>query len=73
MEYAEGGELFDQVQEDLAKEALDESVAKFQFYQICTTIAYLHRFIIEPIFSLYYLVNHVSNFQEECLSQRSET
>jgi len=42
MEFAEGGELLDQVQEDLSNGMLEESVAKFQFYQICTTIEYLH-------------------------------
>ena len=45
IEFAEGGELLDQVQEDFSNGMLEESVAKFQFYQICTTIEYLHRFI----------------------------
>ena len=34
MEYAAGGELFDQVIKDYEAKALKESVAKLQFYQI---------------------------------------
>jgi len=42
MEFAEGGELFNQVEEDFDSGKLNENVAKFQFYQICATIQYLH-------------------------------
>ena len=45
LEFAEGGELFDSMvneEEEMGK--LDERDAKFQFYQICCTIAYLHRY-----------------------------
>jgi len=42
MEFAEGGELFEMLDEDVMKRNLDERVAKFQFYQICSTIDYLH-------------------------------
>ena len=42
MEYAAGGELFDQVIKDYESNTLTEIVAKFRFYQICHTIAYLH-------------------------------
>merc|ERR1719500_489989 len=42
MEYAEGGELERQVKIDSIMRRLSESTAKFQFYQICHTIAYLH-------------------------------
>jgi len=42
MEFAEGGELERQVKVDSIMGRLSESTAKFQFYQICHTIAYLH-------------------------------
>lgn len=42
MEYAEGGELERQVKVDFIMGRLSETTAKFQFYQICHTIAYLH-------------------------------
>eukprot|EP00092_Neocalanus_flemingeri_P039015 GFUD01042471.1.p1 GENE.GFUD01042471.1~~GFUD01042471.1.p1 ORF type:complete len:687 (-),score=183.83 GFUD01042471.1:48-2108(-) len=42
MEYAEGGELHRQVKMDTVMGRLSEETAKFQFYQICHTIAYLH-------------------------------
>ena len=44
LEFAEGGELFNQVEEDFDSGKLNENVAKFQFYQICATIQYLHRY-----------------------------
>ena len=42
MEFAEGGELEKQVLLDKTMGRLSESVAKFQFYQISHTVAYLH-------------------------------
>jgi len=42
MEYAEGGDLERQVKMDSVMGRLSETTAKFQFYQICHTIAYLH-------------------------------
>merc|ERR1719508_457607 len=42
MEYAAGGELFDQVVADHDANKLREETAKHQFYQISHTIAYLH-------------------------------
>eukprot|EP00092_Neocalanus_flemingeri_P027694 GFUD01030059.1.p1 GENE.GFUD01030059.1~~GFUD01030059.1.p1 ORF type:complete len:517 (+),score=176.52 GFUD01030059.1:90-1640(+) len=42
MEYAAGGELFDQVVADHDAKKLSEDIAKHQFYQISHTIAYLH-------------------------------
>ena len=42
MEFAEGGELDKQVNYDRTMGRLSETVAKFQFYQICHTVAYLH-------------------------------
>ena len=42
MEYAEGGELFDQVVEDFQKNCMDERKAKFQFYQVVDAVKYLH-------------------------------
>jgi len=42
MEYAEGGELFDQVVEDYKNNHLDERKAKFQFLQIVDAVDYLH-------------------------------
>ena len=42
MEFAEGGELDRQVKVDMNMGRLSEATAKFQFYQICHTIAYLH-------------------------------
>ena len=44
MEFAEGGELIDSMinEESGELEKLDEREAKFQFYQICSTMDYLH-------------------------------
>jgi len=42
MEYAEGGELFDQVLEDSEKNNLDERKAKFLFYQVVDAVKHLH-------------------------------
>jgi len=42
MEYAEGGELFDQVVKDYKDNDLDERKAKFQFFQIVDAVNYLH-------------------------------
>jgi serine/threonine protein kinase len=42
MEYAAGGELFDQVVADHDAKILSEEAAKLQFFQISHTIAYLH-------------------------------
>ena len=42
MEFLEGGELDKQVNYDKTMGRLSENVAKFQFYQICHTVAYLH-------------------------------
>ena len=42
MEYAAGGELFDQVLLEYEAGTLTEGVAKLRFYQISHTIAYLH-------------------------------
>merc|ERR1719233_554645 len=44
MEYAPGGELFDQVVKESEKDTvLNEMTAKLRFYQICHTIAHLHQ------------------------------
>ena len=43
MEYAAGGELFDQVLKDYDARALTEVMAKLRFFQICHTITYLHQ------------------------------
>ena len=43
MELAAGGDLFDQVSSDYQNELLTEGAAKFQFWQISNTIAYLHK------------------------------
>ena len=42
MEFAAGGEVFDQVIADLAEKKLTEETAKLQFFQLSHTIAYLH-------------------------------
>lgn len=42
MEYASGGELFDQVMNEADANLLTESMAKQRFYQISHAIAYLH-------------------------------
>jgi len=42
MEYAEGGELFDQVVEDFKNNDIDERKSKFQFYQIVDAVKHLH-------------------------------
>ena len=42
MEYAAGGELFDQVVADHDAYILSEETAKLQFFQVSHTIAYLH-------------------------------
>jgi len=42
MEFAEGGELGTQVRMDSSRGRLCETTAKFQFYQISHTLAYLH-------------------------------
>eukprot|EP00092_Neocalanus_flemingeri_P085896 GFUD01108151.1.p1 GENE.GFUD01108151.1~~GFUD01108151.1.p1 ORF type:complete len:278 (+),score=109.41 GFUD01108151.1:92-835(+) len=42
MEFAKGGELFDQVVEDYKRNRLNERTAKLQFYQVVDTVRYLH-------------------------------
>jgi len=43
MEYAAGGEVFDEVIKEYEAGKLTEAVAKLRFYQICHTISYLHK------------------------------
>lgn len=43
MEYAAGGELFDQVKKESEENILTESTAKLRFYQISNATAYLHK------------------------------
>ena len=42
MEFASGGELFDQVLRDEKKKQLSEDTAKFQFYQVVECVRFLH-------------------------------
>ena len=42
MEFANGGELFDQVVKDYKANDLNERKAKFQFYQVVDTVKYMH-------------------------------
>ena len=42
MEYAPGGELFDQVVKEYGEEFMNEETAKLRFYQISHATAHLH-------------------------------
>ena len=42
MEYAQGGELFDQVVKEYGEEFMNEETAKLRFYQISHATAHLH-------------------------------